>query len=154
MRRRLEETAYTHTHTHTHTHIHTHTHTHTVSVICPRARDCWEGSGSRWSAMALIVSGCGNGKGEACPVQPWPGDAITTSCVSVTVNPFAIIKASPLVPPDSGEQLEDKGRGGEVESSRRMAVERLSCSNTCTQTHMHVLWQRAQGQIYQTMFSV
>ncbi|KAG8001188.1 hypothetical protein GBF38_006749 [Nibea albiflora] len=32
---------------------------------------------------------------KACPARPRPGDAIATSCVSVTVNLFAIIKASP-----------------------------------------------------------
>ena len=117
MRRRLEEAAYTHTH----------------CVICPHARDCWEGSGSRWSAMALIVSGCGNGEGEACPVQPWPGDAITMSCVSVTVNPLAIIKASP-----SGSTWQRRAARGQRKRRRGQILQTNGSRAALMFQHVHL----------------
>lgn len=84
-------------------------HTHAHLSLCPGML------GGQRQQMVCIGSYCltMQQQGARCPVQPWPEDTILMSCISVTVNLFPVIKASP-----SGSSWQQRVAGGHIESSR------------------------------------
>lgn len=105
-------------------------HTHTHLSLCPGML------GGQRQQMVCTGSYCltTQQQGARCPVQPWPGDTIVMSCISVTVNLFPVIKASP-----SGSNWQQRVAGGQIESSRWSKTEQLSCSDM--HTHKQVTWK-------------
>lgn len=123
-----------------------HTHTQTYLFLCPGLL------GGQQQQMVCNSSHClrirQHGARRAL-FAPWAGDAIAMSCISVTVNLFAIIKASP-----SGSTWQQRAAGGH----RRRRRGRILQTNGSREALMfqHVRWHThdmTRGQTLQTTFS-
>lgn len=95
-----------------HTQTQTHTQSHTLIYLSPCPCTV-ERAGAADGPLKLSLSQGAAAGSEAGPVGLRPGVTAATSCVSVTVNPFAIIKAGP-----SGSTWQQRAAGGQSRRRR------------------------------------